>query len=102
MTLVYTGLAAWYLLAAYFRGRAGVQADKVVIAPFDVTVVCSHPGLLATKFPEEARLRVLYRGDDEGIVDEAMADEIVASVANRSCFVWVDGDGYRIAPTRSG
>lgn len=102
VTLVYTGLAAWYLLAAYFRGRAGVQADKVVIAPFDVTVVCSHPGLLATKFPEEARLRVLYRGDDEGIVDEAMADEIVASVANRSCFVWVDGDGYRIAPTRSG
>lgn len=100
VTLVYTGLAAWYLLAGYFRGRAAAPTDTVVIAPFDVTVVCSHPGLLATKFPDEARLRVLYRGDDAGVVDEGMADEIVASVANQSCFVWVDQDGFRIAPIR--
>lgn len=101
VTLVYTGLAAWYLLAAYFRGRAETRGDTVTIAPFDVTVICSHPGLLATKFPDEARLRVFYRGDEAGVVDEGMADEIVASVANRSCFVWVDEDGYRIAPVRS-
>jgi len=101
VTLVYTGLAAWYLLAAYFRKRAATPTDTVAIAPFDVTVICSHPGPLATKFPDEARMRVLYRGDDAGVVDEAMADEIVASVANASSFVWVDEQGFRVAPVRS-
>lgn len=99
--LVYTGLAAWYLLAAYFRDRSSTPRDTVVITPFDVTVICSHPGPLATKFPDEARMRVLYRGDDAGAVDEEMADEIVASVANASSFVWVDEDGFRVAPVRS-
>lgn len=101
VTLVYTGLAAFYLLAAYFRDRASTPTDTVVIAPFDVTVICSHPGPLATRFPGEARMSVLYRGDDAGAVDEAMADEIVASVANTSSFVWVDEDGFRVAPVRS-
>lgn len=101
VTLVYTGLAAWYLLAAHFRDRAATPADTVTIAPFDVTVICSHPGPLATKFPNEAQMRVLYRGDDAGAVDEAMATEIVASVANASSFVWVDEDGFRVAPVRS-
>ncbi len=72
----------------------------MAVAPFDVTVICSHPGILAARFPEEARMRVFYRGDDAGVVDEGMADDIVASVANRSCFVWVDEDGFRIAPVR--
>ncbi len=46
-------------------------------------------------------MRVLYRGDAAGAVDEAMAEEIVASVANASSFVWVDEDGFRVAPVRS-
>jgi hypothetical protein len=43
---VYSGLATWYLLAAYAHDRTALEAEDV-IAPFDVTIVCSHPGRLA-------------------------------------------------------
>lgn len=96
---VYTSLTAWYLINAYARGRTEVPtAEKV--APFDVTVVCSHPGPLATRFPDAARMRVWYRGDDLGVVDDAMADDIVAAVDNRASFVWVDAEGFRVALRR--
>jgi hypothetical protein len=29
-----------------------------------------------------------------------MADEIVAAVANRAALVWVDDEGFRVAPKR--
>ena len=58
--------------------------------------------MIATKFPEQARLRVLHRGDDLGNVGEEMADEIVAAVGNRPSFVWVDEAGFRVAPMRVG
>lgn len=95
--LIYAGLAAWYLLAGYVRDRAAVE-DEEVATPFEVTVVCSHPGPLAVKFPTHARLRVIHRGDDIGIVDEELADRIVAEVGQASSLVWVDGDGFRVAP----
>lgn len=98
--LVYTALASWYLLTAYVRTRRDVPAEDRV-APFQVTIVCSHPGMVATKFPEQARLRVLHRGDDAGSIDEEMADEIVAAVDHRPSFVWVDADGFRVAPMRA-
>lgn len=96
---VYTALAAWYLIQGYARDRVPTPAAEKV-APFDVTVVCSHPGPLANKFPDSARMRVWYRDDATGVVDESMADEIVATVANRASFVWVDEDGFRVAPRR--
>jgi hypothetical protein len=71
-----------------------------VSRPFAVTVICSHPGTLATRFPEEATVRVLYRGDDVGMIDDEMAASIVAAVDGRSSLVWVDGDGFRLAAAR--
>ncbi len=99
--LLYTGLAAWYLLAGFARDRA-VTAREDVIVPFEVTVIASHPGMLATKFPKQARLHMIHRGDDAGMVDEEMADAIVAAVGHESSIVWVDGDGFRVAPKLPG
>jgi hypothetical protein len=97
--LAYTGLAAWYLLASYFRERGSLPPVDY-IAPFQVTIVCSHPGMIATKFPDAARLRVIYRGDQEGVIGDDMADEIVTTVANSPSLVWVDQTGFRVAPMR--
>lgn len=94
---LYTGLAAWYLLAAYGRDRESAVAEEVV-APFEVTVICGHPGALATKFPPQARLSVIHRGDGLGVIDDEMADQIVAAADNQPSLVWVDEDGFRIAP----
>ncbi len=69
-------------------------------APFSVTVICSHPGPLATALPKEARLRVHYRTDGLGVIDDAMAAQIVEAVAGRPSYVWVDQDGFRTAPIR--
>lgn len=99
--LVYTGLATWYLLAGYARTREiGESAD--IMKPFDVTIVTSHPGMLAARFPKEARLHVVYRGDGVGVIDDEMADAIVAAVGNQPSLVWVDADGFRVAPKASG
>lgn len=95
--LVYTGLAAWYLLAGYARDRE-VEEDETVVTPFEVTVVCSHPGPIALRFSKQARLRIIHRGDDVGLIDEETADAIVAEVANRSSIVWVDDEGFKVAP----
>lgn len=97
--LAYTGLAAWYLLRAHQTSRGGVETTAA-IAPFEVTIICSHPGMIATKFPKEAKLKVIYRADDAGHIDDAMADEIVAAVTNRPALVWVDDEGFRVAPRR--
>lgn len=97
---VYTGLATWYLLSAYFRDRASAPPVEYV-APFNVTLICSHPGPIATMFPEQARLRVIYRDDDSGVIDDEMAARIVEEVGTRFSIVWVDADGARVAPVRA-
>lgn len=96
---LYTGLVAWYLLAVYAREREELE-DGDAARPFDVTIITSHPGMIATKFPKQARVRVIHRADDVGGIDEETADEIVAAVANRPSLVWVDDDGFRVAPKR--
>jgi hypothetical protein len=96
---LYSGLATWYLLRSYAAGRDAAPSEDVV-APFAVTIVCSHPGMIATMFHEHARLKVIHRGDDLGIIDAEMADQIVSAVANRPSLVWVDEDGFRVAPLR--
>jgi hypothetical protein len=70
-----------------------------VVTPFEVTIICSHPGMLASLFPKEARTRVIYRGDEAGIVGEEMAAQIVEAVGHKSSIIWVDEDGFRVAPT---
>jgi hypothetical protein len=95
--LIYTGLGTWYLLSGFARIRRLTESEEVV-TPFQVTLITSHPGMIATRFPKQARLHVIYRGDGEGRIDDDMADAIVSEVANRSSIVWVDEDGFRVAP----
>jgi hypothetical protein len=99
VTLTLTaGLATWHL---FDQIRAdGVGLKTTGSKPFDVTVICSHPGPLATLFPDEARVRVIYRGDGAGTIDEEMATAIVAAIDGRSSLVWVDEDGFRLAAAR--
>lgn len=96
-TFVLAGLASWYLLNLYARGQRYVEREEVV-KPFDVTIVCGHPGRVGTLFPDQARLRVIHRGDGLGVIDDELAAEIVAKVGNQSSLVWVDADGVRVAP----
>jgi hypothetical protein len=96
---VYSGLATWHLLRNNAHDRELILSEEVV-TPFTVTIVCSHPGFIASAFPKEARLKVIYRGDEVGVIDEAMAAEIVEAVDNHSSLVWVGADGYRVAPAR--
>jgi Domain of unknown function (DUF5671) len=99
VTLTLTsGLAAWHLFNQIRADGAGTRGTA--LEHFDVTVVCSHPGSLATLFPKEAKVRVIYRGDQVGVIGEEMAAEIVAAVDGRSSLVWVDESGFRLAAAR--
>ncbi len=96
---VLAGIATWHLVTVI---RADGPADtRIPGTPFPVTVICSHPGPLATVFPKEAMVRILYRSDEAGAIDEEMAQGIVAAVAGRPSIVWVDQDGFRVAPARA-
>jgi hypothetical protein len=97
LTVVF-GLAAWHLFTQIRADSAGLKRSEV--KPFTVTITCSHPGNLATMFPKEATVRVLYRGDAEGIIDEDMAAAIVSAVGGSSSLIWVDQDGFRVARAR--
>ena len=97
---IFSGLTTWHLLRENADDRSLIVSEEVV-TPFDVTIVCSHPGLISTLFSDKARVRVLYRGDDEGVINDDMAQSIVTLVNNRSSMVWVDRDGPRVAVSRS-
>ena len=61
---VLAGIATWHLFTVI---RSDGPADtRIAGAPFEVTVICSHPGPLAVEFPKEAVLRVVYRNDEAG------------------------------------
>lgn len=96
---VFAGLATWHLLRTNNDDRDLIGAEET-LTPFNVTIICSHPGMISTQFPDVARIKVLYRDDEDGVIDETMAAEIVEAVGHRSVYVWVDADGYRIAPSR--
>ena len=96
---VFAGLATWHLLRTNMQDRDLIGADES-LTPFSVTIICSHPGMISTQFPDVASVKVLYRDDDEGVIDETMAAEIVEAVGNKPAYVWVDSDGFRIARSR--
>lgn len=99
ITLTLTsGLAGWHLFNQIRVDGAGIKGTA--LEPFAVTVICSHPGPLGTIFPKEAKVRILYRGDDAGMIDDEMATAIVAAVDGRSSLVWVDESGFRLASAR--
>lgn len=96
---VFSGLATWHLIRQNLEDRE-LTVSPEVMTPFAVTVICSHPGKLAAMFPDGASIRVVYRGDEQGVITEDMAESIVEQVGRQSSIVWVDGDGYRVAPSR--
>lgn len=96
---VFAGLATWHLLATNADDRHLIGSDET-LTPFEVTIVCSHPGMIANQFPDRAKVKVIYRDDEAGVIDEGLAGEIVEAVGSRSSIVWVDSDGYRVAPAR--
>jgi hypothetical protein len=95
---VVSGLATWHLVDQLRDD--GTRRVDALVKPFTVTVVCSHAGNLWEMFPKEAKLRVLYRNDAAGVVDEEMASAIASAVDGASSLVWVDQDGFRVAPAR--
>jgi hypothetical protein len=97
---IYSGLATWHLLRENANDRTLIVSEEMV-TPFEVTIVCSHPGMISTLFSDKARLRILYRGDDVGAITDNMAEQIVEEVNNKSSFVWVDGQGFRVARSRN-
>lgn len=96
---VFAGLATWHLLRENATDRELIGSEES-ITPYSVTIICSHPGMLSARFPDVAKVRVLYRADESGVIDDDMAEQIVAEVGNRSSYVWVDSDGYRVTPAR--
>jgi hypothetical protein len=97
LTLV-AGLATWHLIDQLRADRAGME--KVEVKPYTVTVICSHPGNLAALFPPEATLRLIYRADGTGTIDDETAAAIASAVGETSTLVWVDEDGFRTATAR--
>ena len=96
---VFATLTTLHLVQVNKADRA-LHAKAEVVSPFQVTVICSHPGPLATQFPEEATMRVLYRQDEIGIVTDEMAAAIVEAVANQDSLVWVSDGNFEVAPAR--
>lgn len=96
---VFAGLATWHLLATNADDRDLIGSDET-LTPFEVTIVCSHPGMIATRLPDVAKVKVIYRDDEAGVIDEELAGEIVEAVGNSSSIVWVDSDGFRVARAR--
>lgn len=94
---VFAGAATWHLLRTNAQDRELI-AEEVTVAPFDVTVIGSDLGPLGEHLPEEAHLRLITRGDGIGVVDEPMAAEIAEAVGQSDSLVWVDSEGYRVAP----
>ncbi|MGB7860926.1 MAG: DUF5671 domain-containing protein [Acidimicrobiia bacterium] len=96
---IFSGAVTWHLLRENAKDREMIVSEDVV-TPFAVTLICYHPGQIASKFPEAARLRVIYTDDEAAVVSEEMAAEIVEAVGHRSSIVWVEGTGFRIAGAR--
>jgi hypothetical protein len=97
LTLV-AGLATWHLIDQLRADRAGME--KVEVKPYTITVICSDPGNLATLLQPEVTLRLIYRADGAGTIDDETASAIVTAVDGTSTLVWVDEDGFRIAAAR--
>jgi hypothetical protein len=90
------GGATYHLFSEYRRDAALREEAKGT--PYLLTVICSHPGPLASLLPAEATLRVLHRGDGVGAVDDLIGAEIVEATRGRDSIVWVGAEGFEVAP----
>jgi hypothetical protein len=82
------------------RDDKALHERAEVVAPYQVTIICSHPGQVSTRFPKTAKVRVFYRQDDVGVVSDEMAEAIVEAVGNRDSLVWVRDGTFEVAPAR--
>lgn len=72
--------------------------DEPGSRPYVLTVICSHPGSLASKLPKEASLRIIHRGDEIGFITEEMATTIAEQTVGFDSIVWVDEDTFKSVP----
>jgi hypothetical protein len=66
--------------------------------PYLLTVICAHPGPLASKLPKEANLRIIHRGDGIGVVSEEMATAMAEQTVGFDSIIWVDENSFRSVP----
>ncbi len=93
---VLAGGATWHL---FRQNRADAELrGGVETRPYLVTVICSHPGQLAALLPPEGSLRIIFRGDGVGEVDEDTANRIVERTRGVDSIVWVGEDSFEVVP----
>ncbi|REK26269.1 MAG: hypothetical protein DWQ40_00110 [Actinobacteria bacterium] len=97
LTLALLAGGATYHLYREYKLDSGLRTEAVG-KPYSVTVICSHPGPLSEALPKEARLKVIHRGDDVGIVDDEIASQIVDATRGLDSIVWVGEHGIQTAP----
>jgi hypothetical protein len=91
-----TGAAAWQL---YSQNKAdGELREGRETRPYLVTVICANPGGLPGLLPREASLRVIYRGDGLGAIDDDTANRIVERTRGVDSIVWVSEDSFEVVP----
>jgi hypothetical protein len=93
---VLAGGAAYHLYANY-RADSGLRAEAKS-KPYVLTVITSHPGPLASALPDEAKLKVIRRGDSVGAIDDDLAARIVEATRGVDSIVWVGEHGFESAP----
>jgi hypothetical protein len=95
---VLAGGAAYHLYSTY-KADSIHRADRTG-EPYSVTVITSHPGSLASLLPNEAKLKVIHRGDALGAIDDELAGQIVEATRGVDSLVWVGEHGFETAPAR--
>jgi hypothetical protein len=97
LTLALLAGGATYHLYSTYKSDSGLRAEAKG-KPYTLTVICSHPGPLASVLPPEAKLKVLPRGDGIGMIDDDLAARIVESTRGVDSIVWVGEHGFESAP----
>ncbi len=97
LTLALLAGGATFHLITQNRADAELR-DEPGSRPYVLTVICSHPGPLAAKLPDEASLRIIHRGDEIGVITEEMAAHIAEQTVGFDSIIWVDETGFKSVP----
>lgn len=91
-----TGGAAWHL---FTQNKAdGELREGPESKPYLVTVICGNPGTLQSLLPREASLRIIYRGDGIGEIDDDTANRIVERTRGVDSIVWIGESSFEVVP----
>lgn len=97
LTLAALAGAATFHLISQNKADSELR-EKPGSRPYLLTVICSHPGPLASKLPKEASLRIIHRGDEIGVVTDEMATAIAAQTVGYDSIIWIDEDSFKSVP----